>query len=257
MYQFNEDWTSLRQHFEHAESELKVTKERLQKEEAENKALKFKLHQSQQKLKEVTKSENGLNAKLKQLKREKDNLQKYKEDSIKYRLKRMDKLSDVELQKLKDDINGGLKSITLFQSEDQTTSSSSSSVVTKTKTKKRRKRKKSGEAKEDKIKRLQEDINKIRKQKEKSMDHRLERIHDLDVDELSKLTRNLHSGLEVVQKERDTRSKCVSCMEKIKNVYFTDGCNHVVVCGDCEKGMENKVCPRCEQAYANSVRLDI
>ena len=108
-----------------------------------------------------------------------------------------------------------------------------------------------------KIERLQRDNENLRKFKEKSTGHRLERIHELKVDELNQLAHDLNAGLEDVQKERDTRRKCVICLENLKNTYFIDGCDHIVLCSDCEGKMANKRCPVCRAPFSETKRLHI
>lgn len=104
---------------------------------------------------------------------------------------------------------------------------------------------------------LEEQIEDLQKYKENSIKYRLTRIHELNDEEFHKLKNDINEGLETVQCEEDDRSKCAICKDNKKEIYFVDGCNHVVICGNCEQGMESKVCPRCDQPYTNAVRLDI
>lgn len=93
--------------------------------------------------------------------------------------------------------------------------------------------------------------------KDESMTYRLERVHELNQDDLHQLKVDLNEGLDIIQKERDTRSKCVICYNNPKNIYFIDGCDHLVICARCESEMSSKVCPQCQTPYSLSKQLQL
>ena len=105
----------------------------------------------------------------------------------------------------------------------------------------------------------------LMKYKNGSMTDRLERIEMLDLDELNQLKNDLHGGLEIVAEERDSRmrsenSECCICMEnlkKLKAICFIDGCDHVVICSQCEKQMTPQLCPLCKAPYSKTKELRI
>lgn len=91
--------------------------------------------------------------------------------------------------------------------------------------------------------------------KDESIKYRLERAHDLEMHELDRLKTDLAEGLDTVQKEQDTRAKCSICYDKPKDIYFIDGCDHLVICSDCERGMVTKLCPQCAAPYTTCKQL--
>ena len=54
----------------------------------------------------------------------------------------------------------------------------------------------------------------------------------------------------------ETEWKCVICYNQDKNVS-TDGCNHIVMCDQCENGMSIKACPRCSKRYTKTKIVEI
>ena len=107
------------------------------------------------------------------------------------------------------------------------------------------------------MKKLKTENVELRIKQKKSIKYRLERVHELNTDELNTLNDDLNEGLSIIQKERDTRSKCVICLDKPKNVYFVDGCDCVVICSKCEKEMTHRCCPVCNISYSKTKTLRI
>eukprot|EP00483_Globobulimina_turgida_P011141 UN11162 len=74
----------------------------------------------------------------------------------------------------------------------------------------------------------------------------------LDLEALTVLEKNLLNGLIEVQenKERLIENKylCIICCKHERNISFSS-CNHVVLCTQCERKVESKKCPICQQPY--------
>lgn len=104
---------------------------------------------------------------------------------------------------------------------------------------------------------LQKENTDLRKSKEESIGYRLTRVHELNDQEFAALRTDVKKGLETIQTEEDNRSRCVVCLNKKPNICFIDGCDHLVICDQCEKGLAVKACPRCTTPYNRFKRMRI
>ena len=77
--------------------------------------------------------------------------------------------------------------------------------------------------------------------------------HTLNLKQINKLSLDLHSGLKATEDARaqylDNTLNCVVCKDNKKNILFSDGCEHIAVCGKCERKMNVKKCPICQRKY--------
>merc|ERR1712048_470997 len=80
------------------------------------------------------------------------------------------------------------------------------------------------------------------------------RIDAMNLDELKKLKQIVEDA----EKElMENTLNCIACKENKKNVSFADGCDHFVLCNQCESNMETKQCPICSTAYTKTKRLNV
>eukprot|EP01083_Nonionella_stella_P300240 1023877_1 len=88
-----------------------------------------------------------------------------------------------------------------------------------------------------------------------------QKLHTLNLDRLNDLEITLQSSLQKLHKARyrllDIERLCSVCKDKRKNIAFLDGCEHVTVCGSCEKKLVVKRCPICQVSYSKTKTLHI
>lgn len=58
-------------------------------------------------------------------------------------------------------------------------------------------------------------------------------------------------------RKQKSDNECIVCQDRGKAVCFVDGCGHVVLCAECENGLESKVCPVCSTAYTHAKVLNL
>ena len=95
----------------------------------------------------------------------------------------------------------------------------------------------------------------------KLMKGRSDLVDTMSLQQLDELEKQLNKGLERVQDAR-TRivvedRQCIVCQDRNKCVCFIDGCNHVVLCLQCEMDLEPKACPLCSTAYTLTRKLNL
>eukprot|EP01084_Bolivina_argentea_P288534 495235_1 len=84
----------------------------------------------------------------------------------------------------------------------------------------------------------------------------------LNLEQLNKLERELLHGMQCISNSRlylmDVKNKCIVCKENNKNMVFNDGCDHMVLCMECEKNkMNKKKCPICRTPYKNARKINL
>merc|ERR1719497_161783 len=64
------------------------------------------------------------------------------------------------------------------------------------------------------------------------------RIDAMSLDELNKLKTKLQSKIKTIEDAEkdltDNTIKCIACQDNKKNIVFMDGCEHMVLCDECE-----------------------
>merc|ERR1712129_1882 len=87
------------------------------------------------------------------------------------------------------------------------------------------------------------------------------RIDAMSMDELNEIKAKLSSKIRAIEEaERDLMDNtlnCIACQDNKKNVSFTNGCDHFVLCDECESAMEIKTCPLCSQPYTSAKKLNV
>merc|ERR1712228_82748 len=86
-----------------------------------------------------------------------------------------------------------------------------------------------------------------------------ERINAMSLNELSSLKNLLKDKIKMIENAEqslmDNTLNCIACMDNKKNISFSDGCDHVALCDECEKIMERKCCPICNAPYSKVKKL--
>ena len=86
-------------------------------------------------------------------------------------------------------------------------------------------------------------------------------VDTMSMDELNELEKQLNKGLERLQDARmrivSEDRQCVVCQDRSKAVCFVDGCDHLVLCAQCEHALVPKACPLCNQGYSQVKVLNI
>ena len=87
------------------------------------------------------------------------------------------------------------------------------------------------------------------------------RINAMSLEELKEIKVTLQSKIKLIEEAENllmnNTLKCVACMDNKKNISFIDGCDHFVLCNECECKMETKLCPICSTQYTKIKRLNI
>eukprot|EP01083_Nonionella_stella_P140270 429757_1 len=87
-----------------------------------------------------------------------------------------------------------------------------------------------------------------------------DKLMTLDIYELMKLESTLQNAMSRIRKERtrllERRFSCIVCLERPKNILI-DGCNHVILCQQCESKLHPKICPMCKAAYSSIKKIHI
>ena len=85
-------------------------------------------------------------------------------------------------------------------------------------------------------------------------------INVLNVEQLDKLKQRFESKLAKIDRAKEKifedKLLCMICMDNRKNVVI-QGCNHYVMCDKCERHLNTKKCPQCQQPYLNVLKLSI
>ena len=85
-------------------------------------------------------------------------------------------------------------------------------------------------------------------------------IDTLNVEQLNELKKKFEAKLEDIHMAKlrlfEDHMYCMICMEHRKNVVI-QGCNHFVLCDQCEQKLEQKRCPQCQITYTNVLKLSI
>merc|ERR1712083_541414 len=85
-----------------------------------------------------------------------------------------------------------------------------------------------------------------------------ENIDAMDEKQLDELEEKHKIKLKEIQdaKEKlmDDKLRCVVCLENPKSILI-QGCNHLVLCEQCEESMVRKVCPKCHKAYKKVTKI--
>jgi len=126
---------------------------------------------------------------------------------------------------------------------------------------------------------LEQQLNEIEQHKEaeianvqrrmsqiQSILHSLERykvgdhIEHLSKDELKTLELICLNNLKRIndakgQRVMDTKMCCIVCLRRKKNVVIL-GCNHLVLCEECEQKASPKHCPQCKKPYIHVIKLN-
>ena len=49
---------------------------------------------------------------------------------------------------------------------------------------------------------------------------------------------------------------CMICLDNRKNVLI-QGCNHYVICDECETRIHRKKCRQCQKSYSNVIKVSV
>eukprot|EP01083_Nonionella_stella_P271479 919894_1 len=87
-----------------------------------------------------------------------------------------------------------------------------------------------------------------------------DKLTTLDIYKLMKLESTLQNAMSRIRKERtrliERRFSCIVCLERPKNILI-DGCNHVILCQQCESKLHPKICPMCKATYRSIKKIHI
>ena len=96
------------------------------------------------------------------------------------------------------------------------------------------------------------------KQKLESVKEYIQNIDVLNVEQLDTLSQRFEYKLAKIKKAKqriyDNQLSCVICMDKRRNIVI-QGCNHFVICDECERKLVLNKCPQCQRAYSNIIKL--
>ena len=87
------------------------------------------------------------------------------------------------------------------------------------------------------------------------------RINAMSWEELNETKFLLQGKIKLIEEAEtllmNNTLKCVACMDNKKNISFSDGCDHFVLCDECESKMEKKECPICSTQYTRIKKLNV
>lgn len=82
----------------------------------------------------------------------------------------------------------------------------------------------------------------------------------LDLHQLNGLENKLQSGIGRVQAARskllEQRFLCIVCLDAPKDTMI-DGCNHLILCQECENKLQPKMCPICQTQYESVSKVHV
>jgi len=97
--------------------------------------------------------------------------------------------------------------------------------------------------------------------KVQDLEYKPSRIKAMDFEDLSSAKSKLQSTLKLIENAEksliERTLKCIICRHRQKNVYFVDGCDHVIVCDECESKMMTKQCPTCRKQYRQIKKISL
>ena len=86
-------------------------------------------------------------------------------------------------------------------------------------------------------------------------------ISRLSLDELNALKAMKQNEIKLIEEAEkeliDNTLKCIACMDRKKNIFFIDGCDHIAFCQECEAKANDKACPICKAPYTNIQKINI
>ena len=93
---------------------------------------------------------------------------------------------------------------------------------------------------------------------------KIDRTNEEGLNELTSRTQNriieLQHNLKKIQEAKDrlveSQLYCMICLKNKKNI-FIQGCNHFVICDECESKLESKVCPQCQLPFISCTKLNV
>ena len=121
------------------------------------------------------------------------------------------------------------------------------------------------------------DKSRAKKQRESYLQclHRLKsQLHQSNHEKVQQKTRHLRAWIENTKSQRfrfsnntnninnplneliETELECVICYDNRSNIV-TKGCEHCVMCDQCEQQSQPKVCPRCQVSYSDVTKLQL
>ena len=88
-----------------------------------------------------------------------------------------------------------------------------------------------------------------------------ERISAMNTEQLNQAKARWHKNIELIEEEErllmENSLNCIACRDVKKNISFMDGCDHFVLCNECESKMETKKCPVCNMKYTKIKKLNV
>eukprot|EP01083_Nonionella_stella_P167976 565884_1 len=86
------------------------------------------------------------------------------------------------------------------------------------------------------------------------------RYDTLNYEALDAMELRLQSQITKIKKAKErlleNKLYCIACLEKQKNIVI-EGCNHLDLCHQCEQKLQPKICPRCQVPFTNVIKLKI
>eukprot|EP01084_Bolivina_argentea_P041050 75748_1 len=118
----------------------------------------------------------------------------------------------------------------------------------------------------DEIKKLKQKIADM-ENNEKKMKDKLESLFDFTVNidsmneqQLDELENKLECRIKLIKEAKkkliENQFYCIICLENKKNIII-HGCNHFDICDQCEVRLEPKICPRCQIAFTNVIKVRV
>ena len=83
-----------------------------------------------------------------------------------------------------------------------------------------------------------------------------EQLNELEIKLQERHQENLKRIRDARDKLKDDKMRCMVCLKNQKDIVI-QGCNHFDLCNDCESKLDEKACPRCNQAYTDIIRLNV
>ena len=89
--------------------------------------------------------------------------------------------------------------------------------------------------------------------------YHLRNINPLNTEQLNKLEQRMEENILKIRKRKqrliDDKLLCMVCMENRKNVLI-QGCNHFDICHQCANNLQRKICPRCQAPFQNVLKVN-
>ena len=119
----------------------------------------------------------------------------------------------------------------------------------------------SDENESDELARCKEELRQLREQL-RFLDGtaHTDKWNRLSLQTLNELEENTRSAWARIQATRsrvlERKFNCIVCLVNSKNILI-NGCNHIVLCEDCERRLKSKTCPLCQKKYRSVKKIQI